>query len=278
MDIMGSISYNDMFIRNQGLIEDQECLRTATVAIAGCGREGGSAAIALARMGVCKFRLADPDIVSVANLNSQFGARTSTLGRNKAIVIAEEIKDINPTAEVLVEMQGISRVNVNDFIRGTSIVVDAIDYHLPDLSMIFHRVARSNGITVLVAVSAAWNSYVFKFIPDGMTFERYIGLKDGCEPDEALKKPIPLLTFCPEPPSYVSAALVKKILKEKADIPAVAPAVNMTGAILAATIYFELSGKKILKPVPYYYATGDLFLSGPKKVPFWMKILIKLLG
>ena len=275
---MKAIRYDQIFIRNEGLIEDQNALRLATIAIAGCGREGGSAAIALARMGICRFRLADPDTVSVVNLNSQSGARFSTIGRNKAVVIAEEIMDINPEAEIVVKTCGINNDNVADFVRGASIAIDAIDYHSPHLSLIFHRISRSLGVTVLVAVSAAWNSYLFKFVPNGLTFERYIGLRDDCHPDDALQSPISLLAFCPEPPAYVSVALVKKILRDKADIPAVAPAVNMTGAILAAAIYFELSGVKVLRSVPDYYATGDLFYSKPRRVPLWKKILFRLLG
>ncbi len=277
-DIVTGIKYDDMFVRNEGLIENQDCLRSCVVAIAGVGREGGSAAITLARMGVRNFRLADPDTVSVANLNSQFGAKISTLGINKAEVIAREISEINPDVQITIETQGISKENVESFIRGASIAIDAIDYHSPHLSLVFHRVARSLGVTVLVAVSAAWNSYLFKFVPDGLTFERYVGLRDNCQPEDALLQSIDLLTFCPEPPAYVSSALVKKILEEKADIPAVAPAVNMTGAILAAAVYFELSGAKKIKSVPEYYAAGDLLESKPRKVSLAKKIVFGILS
>lgn len=278
MSTQQNFDLGDMFIRNRGLIENQECLSNAVIAIAGCGREGGSAAIALVRMGVKKFRLADPDTVSVANLNSQCGARVSTIGRNKASVIAEEILEINPQAEVHIETEGITVDNLDRFIRGASIAIDAIDFHSPHISILFHRTARSLGTTVFVAVSAAWNSFFFKFIPNGLSLEKYMGLEENCPPQEALERPIDLLTFCPEPPSYVPSALVADILEKKADIPAVAPAVNMTGAMLAATIYFELSGTKKIWPVPYYYAAGDLFYSRPKKVSVRNKILLFLVS
>ena len=75
-------------------------LRDASVAVIGCGGVGSYAAEAIARAGIGSITLMDGDAVAESNLNRQLVALTSTLGRNKAEVMAERIKDINPGAEV----------------------------------------------------------------------------------------------------------------------------------------------------------------------------------
>src|SRR5688572_3034414 len=78
-------TYEDAFKRNRGLIteEEQQKLRNSRVAIAGMGGVGGVHLITLARLGIGKFTIADPDVFDVPNFNRQYGATISNLGRNK---------------------------------------------------------------------------------------------------------------------------------------------------------------------------------------------------
>ena len=91
-------SYAEAFKRNRGLIteEEQEKLRNSRVAIAGMGGVGGVHLVTLARLGIGKFTIADPDVFEVANFNRQYGATISNVGRNKAEAMAEAALDINP--------------------------------------------------------------------------------------------------------------------------------------------------------------------------------------
>jgi tRNA A37 threonylcarbamoyladenosine dehydratase len=75
-------------------------LRAAKVLIVGVGGVGSYAAEAVGRAGVGHITLMDGDSVQPSNLNRQLVALTSTLGRNKAEVMAERIKDIDPQTEV----------------------------------------------------------------------------------------------------------------------------------------------------------------------------------
>lgn len=75
-------------------------LRASKVLIVGIGGVGSYAAEAIARAGVGHITLMDGDSVQPSNLNRQLVALTSTLGRNKAEVMAERIKDIDPGTEV----------------------------------------------------------------------------------------------------------------------------------------------------------------------------------
>ncbi|MCL2298767.1 MAG: tRNA threonylcarbamoyladenosine dehydratase [Firmicutes bacterium] len=74
-------------------------LAAARVAVFGLGGVGGHAAEALTRGGVGALDLVDGDTVSESNLNRQIAALHSTLGRPKAEVMAERVRDINPACD-----------------------------------------------------------------------------------------------------------------------------------------------------------------------------------
>ena len=75
-------------------------LAQARVALFGVGGVGGYAAEALARGGVGRIDLIDKDTISESNINRQIIALSSTVGRSKVSVMAERIKEINPSADV----------------------------------------------------------------------------------------------------------------------------------------------------------------------------------
>jgi hypothetical protein len=80
----------------------------------------------LARIGVQRFRLADPGTYELNNLNRQ-NATAADLDRNKAAVAAERIRAINPYAEVEVFTEGVTPDVVRDLTRGVDVVVDGVD-------------------------------------------------------------------------------------------------------------------------------------------------------
>ena len=85
-------SYGKAFARNIGLVSpaEQEVLHTSRVAIVGMGGVGGVHLVTLARLGIGRFTIADPDAFEPVNFNRQYGATLRGLGRSKAEVMAEE--------------------------------------------------------------------------------------------------------------------------------------------------------------------------------------------
>ena len=75
-------------------------LSSASVIILGVGGVGSYTAEGLARAGIGKITLVDRDTVDVTNINRQLPALHSTVGRLKAEVMAERIRDINPQCDV----------------------------------------------------------------------------------------------------------------------------------------------------------------------------------
>ncbi len=80
--------------------EGVERLENAAVAVFGLGGVGSYTAEALARAGIGSLLLVDGDVVSDTNRNRQLVALTSTVGRPKAEVMAERVRDINPACRV----------------------------------------------------------------------------------------------------------------------------------------------------------------------------------
>lgn len=72
----------------------------ARVAVFGVGGVGGHCVQALARAGVGHITVVDDDVVSLSNINRQAVAMSSTVGRPKVDVIADQVRDISPACEV----------------------------------------------------------------------------------------------------------------------------------------------------------------------------------
>ena len=89
---------NDAFIRTRMLLGDaaMQRLGRSHVAVFGLGGVGSYVAECLARSGVGELTLIDSDTVSESNINRQILALRSTVGREKAPVMAERIRDIHP--------------------------------------------------------------------------------------------------------------------------------------------------------------------------------------
>lgn len=133
--------HNDNWLERTELLlgpEKLELLRHAHVLVVGLGGVGAYAAEMIARAGVGRMTLADADVVAPSNINRQLVALHSTVGRQKAEVLAERLRDIDPDIELTV---------VNRYIRDEETytlldaarydyVVDAIDTLSPKLALI----------------------------------------------------------------------------------------------------------------------------------------------
>ena len=71
-------------------------IKDANILLIGVGGVGGAVAHMLVRAGVQNLTIMDFDKVSDSNINRQFVAYQSTIGKNKVDVLSEQLKDINP--------------------------------------------------------------------------------------------------------------------------------------------------------------------------------------
>ena len=101
---------------------------TSHVMVVGIGGVGSWAAESLARAGIGKLTLVDPDDLCLTNTNRQIHALDGTYGQPKARVLAERLRTIHPEIEVVTEEAFFSAKNADDLLnRPTDAVIDAID-------------------------------------------------------------------------------------------------------------------------------------------------------
>lgn len=222
--------------RNRGLVApaQQSALRRATVLIAGVGGVGGRGAEVLARMGVGCLKLADPDHFSATNLNRQAGCTADTLGRNKAETIREVCRSVAPGIEVVAEPEGVTARNVADLLDGVDVVVDGTDYLRPDLGVLIAQHARRRGIPVVLAVEVGYGVWSTTFLPHTRTFEAVFGYPVGCRPDDVTAAP--LWRWIVSVPRYVRPADLRRLGRGEIEAPAIAPAVELSAAVVATTV------------------------------------------
>jgi len=136
--------YFEAFSRNLGFLsrDEQTRLSNARVAIAGLGGTGGAQVHALARMGIGRFHLADPDTFELVNFNRQSGATLPNIGRLKTEVAKETILAINPEADIQTFESGVSVENIDTFLEGVDVVVDSLDFYCFEERFLLYGHAR----------------------------------------------------------------------------------------------------------------------------------------
>ncbi|MFW6152591.1 MAG: ThiF family adenylyltransferase, partial [Verrucomicrobiota bacterium] len=238
--------------RNIGLIarEEQEKLRNATVAIAGMGAVGGHHLLTLARMGIGKFIIADPDIYEPLNLHRQAGAFVNTIGRGKAEVMAEMTRQINPEVELTVISEAIGENNVDSFLDKADIYLDGVDFFQVDARILIFQKAREKGIFAITAGPIGYGSSVQIFDPKGMTFEQYFGIKPGMtRAERIIAFAIGILPKLPNPKQMDTSSV--DFEKEKG--PALISAILMSSGIIATEALRVLLKRPGIKAVPYNF-------------------------
>lgn len=181
---MTSFDYHAAFSRNLGWLraEEQEALRGRRVAIAGMGGVGGGHLLALARLGVGGFTIADLDHFDVPNLNRQAGAFVSTIGRPKVETLAEMARDVNPEVRLRTFGEGVTPANLDEFLGDADLFVDGFDFFAIEIRRRTFARCRELGIPALTAAPIGMGVGLLAFMPTGMSFEEYFRL-DG-QPDE----------------------------------------------------------------------------------------------
>jgi molybdopterin/thiamine biosynthesis adenylyltransferase len=233
-----------LFSHNIGVItaEEQAVLSDTCVAIAGVGGVGGNVAHILARSGVRRFLLADPDVFSEGNINRQFGATPSTVGKKKVHVVSELIHDINPSVEIKTFEEGITSENVEEFLEEADVVVDAIDFLSPHVRRELIHTAQKHGLYLFLSPAFGFGASLIVFSPEGLSYEQFFGeTSDKFSPAVVIKhgrKIFPII------PSYIDLLSYARGIVGKSHIPTFCPAVMLAAAVTAGDVILQIIGRR----------------------------------
>lgn len=129
-------------------------LKDAHVLIVGLGGIGSFAGEFIARAGVGKVTLIDGDVFDLTNKNRQLTALDSTIGMNKAKVLRDRLKDINPLIEINILEEFIQPERVWNLMEEfkPDYVMDCIDSVTPKLEWI--KVCKRKKIKIISHLGA----------------------------------------------------------------------------------------------------------------------------
>lgn len=244
-------SYDEAFCRNVGLIgqAEQEVLRNSRVAIAGMGGVGGVHLITLARLGVGRFTIADPDIFDSANTNRQFGATQETMGRSKATVMAEVARSINPELDIRVYTDPIGQDNVGEFLHDADLFVDGVDFFSIEPRRILFRHAAECGLFSVTAGPIGFSTAWLVFDPAGMSFDHYFDISDDMD---HIDKLIAFAVGLAPRATQFSYMDLKNVSLQSRTGPSTSLACQLAAGVMGAETVKILLGRPNIRSAPRY--------------------------
>ena len=127
-------------------------LAKSHVMVVGLGGVGSHAAEALVRSGVGMISLVDFDLICVTNVNRQLQAMKGNVGKPKANVLAERLRNINPQAKIRAVPLFYDKRTSDALLNGSKrpdFVVDAID----NITAKCHLLARCRDLEIPIVCS-----------------------------------------------------------------------------------------------------------------------------
>lgn len=122
--MMNDLQIEDIFERN--VPGTRRILSKRTVAIAGCGGLGSNVAVALARAGIGKLIITDPDVIELSNLNRQYYF-VKDVGKKKTDALSSHLLSINPGLKVESHFIELTRENVCHLFKKADLLIEAFD-------------------------------------------------------------------------------------------------------------------------------------------------------
>jgi tRNA A37 threonylcarbamoyladenosine dehydratase len=146
---MSWLERTELLVQQKGL----EKLKKANILVVGLGGVGSYAAEFIARAGVGKMTIVDGDVFDETNKNRQLLALDSTIGKSKARVLAERLKDINKELEITIIEEFLSPDSAYKIVsKEFDYVLDCIDTITPKVNLIV--AARRKKVKIISSMGA----------------------------------------------------------------------------------------------------------------------------
>ena len=138
-------------------------LKNSKVCVVGVGGLGHPIIQKLASMGIGTLRLVDRDIIEISNLPRQILFNEHDVNMVKVEIVANKIKENNPTCKVEPIAMSIIDENVVEIIKGCDLVIDALDNIKARYSL--NRACVMLNIPLISSAGVGENGQVLTVIP-----------------------------------------------------------------------------------------------------------------
>jgi hypothetical protein len=277
--------YNKAFSRNIWLVslEEQEKIKNFTIAIPGMGWVGSNHLIALVRQWFQNFKIADFDEYEIHNFNRQYWAKIKNIWKNKAATMIDEVLQINPDCKIELFDQGINPENIDNFLDGVDLSVDALDIFVPKARRLFFNKSHKKWIPVITAWPMGFSFAGAIMMPEGPNFDKYF-----CVDDNTLDEEFILHFALWLSPSLLHAKYMRNVSLKNKSWP------SSIAWVLAASSFIVTNALRVLlwweglKPLPYshqfdyrknkYVCNKLLFWLNTPWQKFKLKIALKMVS
>ncbi len=275
--------YKRAFARNIGILteEEQVKLRKARVAIVGCGGVGGVHILNAVRLGIGQLNIADLDVFEVVNIQRQCGAYLDTIGRNKAEVMRDSAKAINPYIEIKAFTKGVYDETIEDFLKDADVLIDGIDFFCFDMRRQLFMRAHQLGIPIITAGPIGFGSALLVFTPDGMSFDEYFDINDEMSYEDRM---ISFAVGLAPASVHLKYMNLKKVDISAKTGPALISSCNLASGLVMTEMLRLILGRPGLRAVPHYlqidpylsvYKSGYLWMGNKNPVQRLKRIIVK---
>ncbi|MFP4668445.1 MAG: HesA/MoeB/ThiF family protein [Desulfobacterales bacterium] len=189
MAALGAGIWPIRYMRNAESISLNEQLKLAEsgAAVIGAGGLGAGILVLLARMGIGRLFIADPDVFEESNLNRQLTATSETMGMHKTEAAQNMIRSVNPAVETTVFPEKLTPESAPEILADADIAIDALDNATSRL--VLAEACRQAGIPMIHGAIAGFEGQVMAVFPKDEGLEMIYGRtgKDSSqEPPEAV--------------------------------------------------------------------------------------------
>lgn len=201
--------------RNRTMLSifQQQRLFRSCVAVIGCGGLGGYVIEELARLGVGKLVVIDPDIFEEHNLNRQLLSSIDNLGQPKVIAAAERIAAINPSVTVSAHQSAYGPDNGEQLLREADIIVDCLDSVNTRLDLA--ETCTVLGVPLVHGAIAGWYGHICTILPGSPSFDRLYGHNSS---EKGVEQNMGNPSFTPAVVASLEVAEVCKLLLNKGTV------------------------------------------------------------
>ncbi len=187
----------------------QRRLRGSSVLIVGCGALGNNMASLLARAGVGRIAVCDPDVVELSNLPRQTLFFEDDIGKGKAELTVQRLKRIDADIELLAYPQRFDASTAELIARGADVILDATDNI--DARYAINEFAVERGLPWVFAGVAATGGLVMPVVCGGPCFECIY--PRGCAPELVLNtSEYGVLNTAPAFAATIASTIAMKLL------------------------------------------------------------------
>jgi len=236
-------------------LEEQAIIKKCRILLGGAGIGSNIAECAL-RFGFEKITIVDGDTVESTNFNRQ-NFEEKDLGRYKSEVLAERLLRINPNADIQYHTCFIDSYNVNEFVAGHQIAINAIDYN-SDVPFLFDTACRQANVSILHPFNIGWAGFITVITPESLPFSLISQTFEGFEV-KMLEYVTQYCHYWHKPKRWLDNILqsYKNQKTEDLPVPQLAVASWIVAGYCTQLMYHLCTGKPV-KPFPKFYLASVL--------------------